>query len=260
LRATKILLAGVCLGLFLREAGAQECDTIVLTGHPNYPPIIWTQSNALDGLPVRIFQKLGRDSGTKVDVLHPGSWAEALEAVRTGRADAVAGVALTEDRKRWLEIVSPPYLDNSISVVVARARPFSFARREDLVGKKGAANKAESFGDELDRFVAEQLSVTRTDGAPNAIDALLAGKVDYVIAGTYPAIGIALAKGARDQITILQPPLITSPTFLAFSKKSPCRKLAQAFGKSIEKMRASGEIRHMEQKAISDWYALRRNE
>lgn len=254
-----ILCGAVFAGILaFGELAAAACDRMVVAGHPDYPPILWTEGGTLDGLPARIFQKLGLESRVKVEVPNLGSWEAALEAVKAGKADAIAGIYVTEERKRWAELITPAYLDNSISVIVARARPIEFSGREDLVGKEGIAIKGESFGDDVDVFVQEKLTVTRTDGTGSAFDALLAGKADYVISGTYPAISTALARGIRDRIIILEPPLVTKPVFLAFSKKSPCRSLAIEFGKRIEQMRASGEIRFMEQQAIRDWDAWRK--
>jgi len=258
-RTRKILCGTVLVGMLaLAGITTAACDRIVVTGHPNYPPIIWTSGDTLDGLPTRVFQKLGLESRVKVEVINSGSWEAALEAVRSGNADAIAGMYATEERKAWAELITPSYLDNRISVIVARARPIKFSGRRDLVDKKGVANSAESFGDDLDAFVSQRLTVSRVEGTEKALDALLAGKADYVISGTYPAISTALAKGIRERIIILEPPLVNSPTFLAFSKKSPCRSLAAAFGMRIEQMKASGELRHMEQQAIRDWDAWRK--
>ena len=250
--------AALAAALAWAQLAAAACDRIIVTGHPNYPPIIWTAGTTLDGLPTRVFQKLGQEAGAKVEVINAGSWEAALEAVKTGSVDAIAGMYATEERRAWAELITPSYLDNRISAIVARARPIKFSGRKDLIGKRGIANSGESFGDDLDAFVRQKLTVSRVEGTGSALDALLAGKADYVLSGTYPAISTALAKGIRERIIILEPPLVNSPTFLAFSKKSPCRSLAAAFGKRIERMKASGELRHMEQQAIRDWDAWRK--
>jgi len=53
------------------------------------------------------------------EVPNLGSWEAALEAVKAGKADAIAGIFVTEERKTWAELITPAYLDNSISVIVA---------------------------------------------------------------------------------------------------------------------------------------------
>ena len=244
---------------FAETTTAANCERIVLTGHPDYPPIIWTEGKTLDGLPTRIFQKLGQESNLQVQVVNPGSWKNALAAAKSGEADAIAGVIATEDRRRWLELISPAYLENTISVIVPRARSFKFSSREDLIGRKGVVTRGESFGDDLDRFVNERLKVIRTEGSSQAFDTLLAGKADFLIGGTYPALGAAFSKGVGEEMLVLKPALVTSDVFLAFSKESPCRGLAGKFGKRIAEMKSSGEIGHMQQQAMRDWIARRKD-
>lgn len=94
-----------------------------------------------------------------------------------------------------------------------------------------------------------------TDGLRNAFDALLAGRADYVINGTYPALNVAIEQGIRDRITVLDPPLVKEGVFIAFSKKSPCSGLATKFGKRIDQMIKSGEIASLVEKTIQDWEA-----
>ena len=39
-------------------AYSSECSRLVVTGHPNYPPLVWSTGSTLDGAPVRLAQKL----------------------------------------------------------------------------------------------------------------------------------------------------------------------------------------------------------
>jgi polar amino acid transport system substrate-binding protein len=242
--------------LLLGSASAIDCEHIIVTGHPAYPPLLWARGLSLDGAPVRIIEKLGNELGLRIDVVNVESWENALSSVRTGKADVIAGIYLNEERTGWLEFVDPPYLQDTVSAIVSKKRPIKYSSQADLVGYRGIANKAESFGDRFDGFMASQLSVERADGLASAFELLLAGQTDYLINGTYPALNTAIERGIRDQIMVLTPPLVETSVYIAFSKNSPCKDLASVFGKGIERMTKSGEIKTIVERTIDDWERL----
>jgi polar amino acid transport system substrate-binding protein len=84
---------------------------------------------------------------------------------------------------------------------------------------------------------------------------LASGQADYVINGTYPALKVAIELGIKDKVAVLEPPLITEGAYVAFSKTSPCRHLAGAFGSRIDGMLKSGEIDVFLREAARDWEA-----
>jgi polar amino acid transport system substrate-binding protein len=252
----------ICLTVFLYSAAlwayAGECSRLVVTGHPNYPPLLWSTGSTLDGAPVRLAQKLAAEVGAQVQVINPGDWEKAVTAVRTGDADMIVGIYFNDERTSFLEFVRPAWIQDTVSVIVAQDRSFAFSGIADLVERRGAAGKAESFGNDLDKYIAEKLNVTRTDGLSAAFDMLLAGQTDYVIDGTYPALKVAIERGIKDKVAVLEPPLVTEGGYMAFSKKSACQHLAAAFGKRIEEMQKSGDIDALIRAATQDWEATRK--
>ena len=67
---------------------AENCDRLVATGHPGYPPLVWAEGATLSGVPPRLVQKLSTEAGAKVEIVNLGSWEKALAAVRSGKVDA----------------------------------------------------------------------------------------------------------------------------------------------------------------------------
>ena len=142
--------------------------------------------------------------------------------------------------------------------MVAKGKGFPFRGREDLVGKKGVTNAGESYGSELDAFIAQKLTVARTNGTEEAFKDLLSGKADYLIVGLYPGLADAADHGLKNQIEPLKTQLMKADMFVAFSKKSPCLSLIKPFGVKINTMRGNGTIDTMLENSIRTWNSLQK--
>src|SRR6202047_4469075 len=138
------LLAVVTLLPGLAFAQAAPRSSLTITGHPEYPPIGY------------------RDG--PVQSKYTGSWAEAQTAARDGKVDIIFGIYFNDERATYLEYVRPAFLIDPVVVMVAKSKAFPFRGRQDLIGKKGVTNAGESYGSEFDSFIAQKLTVSRSNG------------------------------------------------------------------------------------------------
>jgi polar amino acid transport system substrate-binding protein len=136
---------------------------------------------------------------------------------------------------------------------VAKGKKFPFSGQDDLIGKKGVTNQGESYGTEFDAFIKDKLTVARADGIDDALQDLVSGKADYMIAGYYPGLAEAAKAGLKDKVEALDPALLSAEMFVAFSKKSPCRSLAPQFGEAIAAMTTDGRFSQMLTDAEIAW-------
>ena len=232
---------------------ADTCTTIISTGHPQYPAIAYKEGDSIEGAAPALVEAIAKDLKVPLESKYMGSWAEAQEAARDGKADMIVGVYYNDDRAAYLDYVEPAFAFDPVVVFVAKDKPFDFKGQDDLIGKKGATNKGESYGTEFDAFIKDKLDVTRTDGLDDALNALVAGKADYVIAGYYPGISEADRIDVDDKVVALEPALLSAEMFVAFSKKSPCASLAPKFGEGIAAMTTDGRFHEMLTGAIAEW-------
>jgi polar amino acid transport system substrate-binding protein len=144
---------------------------------------------------------------------------------------------------------------DDVAIFVAKGKAFPFTGQDDLIGKKGVTNEGESYGTAFDAFIKDKLDVARTAGIDNAFKDLLSGKADYLIAGYYPGLAEAAKAGLKDQIEVLDQALLTAEMFVAFSKKSPCRSLAEKFGQGITEMTTDHAFDAMVGDAVKTWDA-----
>jgi polar amino acid transport system substrate-binding protein len=254
----KILCLSVLVALALSgntALAAETCTEIVSTGHPQYPAIAFKDGDRIAGAAPSLVEAIAKNLDVPLQSKYMGSWADAQAAARDGKADMIVGIYYNDERAEYLDYVQPAFAFDPVVVFVAKDRLFDFKGQDDLIGKKGATNKGESYGTQFDAFMKDKLDVARTDGIDAAFDDLLAGKADYVIAGYYPGISEADRMDIDDKIEALEPALLSAEMFVAFSKKSPCAPLAPKFGQHIAEMTTDGRFHKMLIDAIAEWDA-----
>jgi polar amino acid transport system substrate-binding protein len=257
----RILCLSVLAALTFSGGAAHAADTctkIVSTGHPQYPAIAFKDGDHIVGAAPALVEAIAKDLDIPLESKFMGTWSEAQDAAREGKADMIVGVYFNDERAEYLDYVQPAFIFDPVVVFVAKDKKFDFKDQDDLIGKKGATNKGESYGTKLDAFIKDKLDVARTDGIDAALNDLVAGKVDYVIAGYYPGDAQLSVLGIDDKVEPLEPALLSAEMFVAFSKKSPCADLASKFGEGIAEMTTDGRFHKMLLDAISKWDAAQK--
>lgn len=246
----------VTLTLASSTAFAEDtCTKIVSTGHPDYPNIAFKEGNRIVGAAPSLVEAIAKNLKIPLESKYMGSWANAQSAVREGNADMIVGVYFNDERAKYLDYVQPAFIFDPVVVFVAKDNKFPFSGQDELIGKKGATNKGESYGTKLDAFIKDRLTVARTNGIDAALKDLASGKVDYVIAGYYPGDAELNQLGLEDKVEPLEPALLSAELFVAFSKKSPCAALASKFGEGITEMTTDGRFHQMLLDAMAEWDA-----
>jgi polar amino acid transport system substrate-binding protein len=239
-------------------AAAAACSSLTITGHPEYPPIGYRDGERIVGAGATLVERIAGELKIPVQSKYVGSWAEAQMAARDGKVDIIFGIYFNDERATYLEYVRPAFLVDPVVVMVPKGKAFPFRGRQDLVGKKGVTNAGESYGSEFDGFMAQKLSVARSDGTDQALRDLLSGKADYMIVGLYPGLAAAAKIGVKDRIEPLKPELLKADMFIAFSKKSPCLSRIKAFWAKVRAMRTNGAIKAMIEDATRQWDSAQR--
>jgi polar amino acid transport system substrate-binding protein len=234
---------------------ADECTKITATGHPQYPAIAYKDGDNIVGAAPALVEAIAKTLKIPLESKYMGTWEEAQKAAREGKADMIFGIYYNDERATYLDYVQPAFMFDDVAIFVVKGKEFPFKGQDDLIGKKGVTNQGESYGIAFDAFIKDKLNVARTAGIDAAFKDLVAGKADYLIAGYYPGLAEAAKAGLKDQIVPLDQAVVTAEMFVAFSKKSPCRSLAEAFGTGITAMTTDGSFDTMLNEAIKQWDA-----
>jgi polar amino acid transport system substrate-binding protein len=241
------MFVGWSLTVAVMPAQAEPvCPSLVITGHPAYPPVAWAAEGKIVGAAPALVSEIASSLGVK-DVVSKnyGSWEDAQEAVRNGEADVIFGIYKNDERAAYLDYVEPPFMTDPVAIVVRKGAGFGFAEWQDLKGRKGVTNAGESYGDKFDAFMAKELTVARPAGVDKVFAALLVGKADYMIIGLYPGRNEAKRLGIADKLEFLPKELLSSAMYVAFSKHSQCTALRAGFAPAIKTAVDNGTVREL---------------
>ncbi|WP_420591403.1 substrate-binding periplasmic protein [Bacterioplanoides sp.] len=147
-------------------------------------------------------------------------WKRALVAAENGKLDVLCGVYKTQERQQFLSY-SEAFAQEYVGLFQSNVRPFPYNNWQSLVQGAGATTIGDSWGGELDRYIEENLNVTRLPDLKQAFRMLSAGRVDYVIATLYQGVDVARKMGQpAEQVVVASRNLNSAGLYLAFSHKS----------------------------------------
>jgi polar amino acid transport system substrate-binding protein len=242
-----VLLLSLSLALLPMTARADSCQSLIITGHPQYAPVAWAAKGKIVGAAPQMVAAIAKDLGVKkVTSKSFGTWANAQQVAKTGKADIIFGIYKNDERAGYLNYVEPPFMRDPVVIAVRKGSSFPFEKWDDLKGKNGITNEGESYGTEFDAFMSKNLTVVRAKGIDKAFRALLDKKADYLIMGMYPARKEMKKLGVGSQVEFLPKELSSFDMYVAFSKKSKCSDaLKNGFAAKIKEYEAQGKVKQL---------------
>ena len=220
--------------------GCEECKVITVTGNAEYPPLTWQDKNhpgKMIGFAIELLQLAFKDTGIEVEGKYVGPWARAQSNVMQGKIDMLAGAYITEERKVYMDYITPPFIMDPTVIFVKTGDSFKFDKWDDLIGLKGGTPIGNSYGEKFDKFEKENLSIERVPRLEQAFDKLTSGRNRYVVYGLYPGLAEVEVTGRRSLIDYLPNSVISEGLYFTISKKSPCNCPAIK-AHLVEKMKA----------------------
>jgi len=232
-------------------AAPARCTRLVLTAHPDYPPVAWAHGGTLRGAGIEVVRQLAKDADVPLVITDEGSWAAAQSAVKSGKADAIVGLYRTPKRMEFFDYVQPAIAPDPSAVLARVGEPFSYTGWNSLIGKKGAASHGEAYGDTFDAFMKARLTIQRVSGFSGVYQAVADKSADYGLIGYYAAV-----TGAPKSIRIVEPNFVTEGLFIAFGKHSACEaRLTPTFSKDVKRMIADGTVKRLFAAALAQYKA-----
>jgi len=240
-------LLALWIAPMLAHAAESTCSSLVITGHPAYPPVAWASDGKIVGAGPKLVASIARKLGVKkVTSKSFGSWEKAQMAAKAGQADIILGIYKNDERMTYLDYIDPPFMVDPVAVAVRKGESFPYQHWDSLKGKKGVTNAGESYGNKLDAFIASDLTVARVPGVGKAFEALLDKQADYLIIGLYPGQNEARLRGIAGKIEFLPKELVTSDMYVAFSKQSKCAaKLRTGFAANTKAAVEKGKVKQL---------------
>ncbi|WP_390959475.1 transporter substrate-binding domain-containing protein [Pseudomonas moorei] len=253
------LLLGLTLFPALSSA-AGKCERLVATGSPDAPPYLWQDPQDprhLIGASADLLQQVAGQLGIKVELLYAGTRSQALDEVRSGRMDLLADASLTVSELETLDYIHPPLLENDYLVWTRKDSSLVYSNVQDLQGHTGALSEKSRLTPAFGTFAEQQLTLTRTSNLTQALQKLLLGEVEYVLAGRYSGMAMAQTLGMSNDLVARVQPVDRPGLFLAVSHDSACNDpwLRGQLAKKMTELPASGLTEAVLQRNIERWNA-----
>ena len=244
-----LLRKAVALLVLWTALGASQAETLVVMGDHAYAPVIYSQNGKAAGLLPAILARASALTGDHYD-LRLSPWKRAYELAARGEG-GVVGVSFNQERAKSFDFSRPLY-DDDIQIVTLKGKTFPYAKLEDLKGKTIGGVNGASYGDDVDKAIANGLFVVDRDvGQAGRLRKLLAGRLDAAFIGNGLAgfDGIVSSEEElrknRAQFVVLPTPLTRDPLHLAFPKSLNKREALNRFDAALEKLKQSGELKKL---------------
>ncbi|MDD3845587.1 MAG: transporter substrate-binding domain-containing protein [Syntrophorhabdaceae bacterium] len=247
-RYLMLAVAAMCLLL----SGIAQAETLIASGHPQYPPIMWKENNTIVGAGPELVRLLFKDLNVTVNSPFCGDWDKVQQEAKEGKVDLLVGLYMTEDRKAFFEY-SNPYAKDPVVAFVARGKRFPYSKWDDLIGKKGTTTVGDSFGQVFDRFLSEKLTVTRSAKVEQNFSKLIKGRADYFVYAMYSGLFEADKLGITNKVEILPKEICVENWYIGISKKSPYVKYLPQINKKLDELIDNGTVDRLIEKYGSQY-------
>jgi len=238
------LIIAAMLGLILIaccvNSPPSEKPSAIVSGHPDWKPIMWRDGNNISGIGPEVARMVFRDIGVEVDSRYVGSWDVVQEKAKTGEIDAIVALYKTKAREEYL-YYSVPYTVDPIVLFFNSGEGFVYNQKENLIGKKGIATIGDSYGQELDDFIIQaNLSIIRSYTPEEAFLLLKEEKADYFIYSLYAGRKVI----AESKLAGFEESNVVSNQlfYIGVSKKSSYAKYMNEINSSLKKLIAENKI------------------
>ena len=253
----------VLLGLTVLSGlanAAGKCERLVVTGSPDAPPYLWQDPQDpkhLIGASADLLQQVAGQLGIKVELLYAGKRSQALDEVRSGRIDLLADAPLTFGELDSLDYIHPPLLENDYLVWTRKDSPLVYNQAQDLHGHTGAISEKARLTPPFGTYAEQQLDLIRTPNLTQALQKLLLGEVEFVLAGRYSGIAAAQSLSMANDLVAGAEPVDKPGLYLAVSHNSACNDpwLRGQLAKKMTELPASGLAETALQRNIERWKA-----
>lgn len=229
--------------------------TIIITGHPDYPPVIWSSSNKkhLQGISVELMEKIFSEINVKVIFKNVETWGRAQEEVKNGRIDMLLPPYKTKERLVFYNYSATHFMMDETAVFVKKGKQFNFSKFSDLSLYKGTAIINDSFGSEFDKFDSKNSNLTRLATTDQCFRFVDKDRARFVIAGASAGLAALAKLNMEDKFVMLPKRIISTGMYAPLSNKSPWNTplINEYLKKKFHQYITDGTIARLEKKYIA---------
>lgn len=221
-------------------------DKYIIASDSSFAPFVFQDdSNQYTGIDMELIKAIAKDQGFTVEVTNPGFDA-AINSVQTGQADGIiAGMSVTDARKKTFDYSDPYYTANSILAVKDSSNIKSY---EELKGKTVGVKTGTASQTFLEENKSKYgYSIKTFSDAASMYDSLNTGSVAAVM-DDEPVVKYAIKQGKK-----LKTPIEGTPSGkVAFAvKKGNNPELIEMFNNGLANLKESGKYQEILDKYLA---------
>jgi polar amino acid transport system substrate-binding protein len=219
---------------------------LTMATNAEFPPYEFHDGDKISGIDAEIAAAIAAKLGLKLEISDM-DFTSVIASVQAGKADvALAGLTVTDERKQSVDF-STSYATGVQVVIVKEGSPITTA--DDLTkGGLTIGVQESTTGDiytTMDLGDKSLATINRYNKGADAVQALVAGKVDCVVIDNEPAKAYV---AANPGLKILDTEYITEQYAIAFSKDNT--ELGKAVDKALQELIADGTAKTIIDKYI----------
>ncbi len=227
---------------------------IRVTGHPDYPPVIWAKrgEKKLKGISVELIENIFKEINVKVEFINVETWGRAQEEVKAGRIDMLLPPYKTDDRLSLYNYSAEAFMQDETVVFVKKGKEFKFETFEDLLKHPGVAIINDSFGTKFDEFDKTNRNITRLPTTEQCFRFVDKDRARYVVAGMNSGMSTITRMGWEGKFVALPKRIIVTGLYAPISLKSPWNKpeINTFLKKKFEEIKPA-DVKELEKKYLA---------
>lgn len=174
-----------------------------VAGDNNFPPFEYVGENGVyKGFDVDLLRAIGLETGLDLELV-PMPWSEALEALRSGKVDAVQGMKFTPERATRYRFTEA-YLTTSTAIFVPVQDAY-IRQIDDLQGSSVAVQRGDYAYELL--LNVDRIKLVVTENQEQALDLLVQGRVDAFVGNRLTGLYFVQKKRVSERIKIVGDPI-----------------------------------------------------
>ena len=212
----------------------KEAGKIVMSTNAAFEPFEYIDGDDYAGIEIDLAEKIAEELGVEL-VINNVEFKALVTELQTGKCDFVAaGMSYDEDKAKNIDFCDG-YYNASQSIIVPIDSDIQGA--EDLDGKKIGVQLGTTGATYCEEDVKDA-EISYMDSAVEAVQDLLAGRLDAVVVDNFPAE--KLVEKNSDQIKMLDKPLTEEEYMMAVPKGDEALK--EVINKVLKDLKDSGEF------------------
>lgn len=231
-----LLLLSACGGG--QTSGSETGGNVLRVGtDAAYPPFEKQEGNGeITGFDIEVIKAVAEAEGLEVQVQHTG-WDGLFEAVNSGKVDAgISAITITEERKEKYDF-SEPYFEAKQLILVPNDSDVTSLM--DLKGKKIGVQSGTTGEIVVQKAFGKTYEGIRGyDDTPGAIDDLMIGRVDAVVADNGVILDY-MKKLPKDKFKTIEDNTF-EPEFYGIMVKKGNQEVLDKINSGLKKIRENG--------------------